>query len=172
MNLREHTHTDEADVILGKLFILVCFHLPRCPLGKRNFQKKKRKKEIIMSVPLLMNVLVIWGLCKDSIVLEFTWVLQVEQYCLILPGKSLRSLKHWAHSCWASCPQMKHSLGSVNKSKRVTLSAIPITLTAVILLTTNIMSSTKYQIPREQMQNTSKSCLLQLLKDKRLKQRN
>lgn len=38
-----------------------------------------------------------------------TCELQVEQYCLILPGCSLRSGKHWRHSCSADCPQMKHS---------------------------------------------------------------
>lgn len=56
--------------------------------------------------------LFLWARRSDgalAITLRSTCELQIEQYCLILPGCSLRSGKHWRHSCSADCPQMKHS---------------------------------------------------------------
>lgn len=47
-----------------------------------------------------------------------TCVLQVLQYCLILPGWSLWSIRHWTHSCSARWPHRKHSRGAATKNRR------------------------------------------------------
>lgn len=47
-----------------------------------------------------------------------TCVLQVEQYCLILPGWSLWSIRHWSHSYSARWPHRKHSRGAARENRR------------------------------------------------------
>lgn len=75
-----------------------------------NQYKNHKRSQISHSGPLSMDCGMFWPV--NGAPRRLTCVLHTSQYCLILPGCSLRSVRHCRHSRWARLPQMKHSRGA------------------------------------------------------------